>query len=81
MHLTTFIETQFKGRMMLMPPFAYTQSMDLTEQWLQHCHSDLSAASFKHVFFLTTDAAWTSIKIDGEVIWCHRFRLKAWTHN
>lgn len=68
MHLTTFIETQFKGRMMLMPPFAYTQSMDLTEMGAT-LSGDLSVAPFKHVFFLTTDAAWTSIKVDGEVIW------------
>ena len=30
MYLSTFIENQFKGRMMLLPPFSYTQSMDLT---------------------------------------------------
>ena len=29
MHLTSFIETQFKGRIMLTPPFSYTQSTDL----------------------------------------------------
>ena len=32
MHLSTFIETQFKGRMMLLPPFTYTQSTDL-QKW------------------------------------------------
>ena len=68
MHLTTFIETQFKGRMMLMPPFAYTTSTDLTEM-AATLSRDLSVAPFKHVFFLTTDAAWTSIKVDGEMIW------------
>ncbi|MBO0586572.1 DUF2487 family protein [Sporosarcina sp. E16_8] len=68
MHLTMFIETQFKGRMMLMPPFAYTTSTDLTEM-AATLSRDLSVAPFKHVFFLTTDSAWTSIKVDGEVIW------------
>lgn len=67
-HLTTFIETQFKGRMMLMPPFAYTQSMDLAEM-AETLSRDLSTAPFKHIFFLTTDSAWTSIEIDGEMIW------------
>lgn len=68
MHLTTFIETQFKGRMMLMPPFAYTTSTDLTEM-AATLSRDLSESPFKHVFFLTTDSAWTSIKVDGEMIW------------
>ncbi len=68
MHLTTFIETQFKGRMMLMPPFAYTQSVDLKEM-ASTLSRDLLAAPFKHVFFLTTDSAWTSLEMDGEVIW------------
>ncbi|KAA0966127.1 DUF2487 family protein [Sporosarcina sp. ANT_H38] len=68
MHLTTFIETQFKGRIMLMPPFAYTKSMDLIEL-AATLSGDLSMSPFKHVFYLTTDSAWTSIKIDGEVIW------------
>ncbi len=68
MHLTTFIETQFKGRMMLMPPFAYTPSTDLTDL-ATTLSRDLLAAPFKHVFFLTTDSAWTSIKVEGEVIW------------
>ena len=68
MHLTTFIETQFKGRMMLMPPYAYTQSMNLPEM-ATTLTRDLSLAPFKYVFFLTTDSAWTSIEIEGEVIW------------
>ena len=76
MHLTTFIETQFKGRMMLMPPFAYTQSMDLREM-AGTLAQDISATSFKHVFFLTTDSAWTSIKMDGEVIWLPSIPLES----
>ncbi|NYF24513.1 DUF2487 family protein [Sporosarcina sp. JAI121] len=76
MHLTTFIETQFKGRMMLMPPFAYTQSMDLTEM-AATLSQDLSVASFKYVFFLTTDSKWTSIEMDGEVIWLPSIPLES----
>ena len=76
MHLTTFIETQFKGRMMLMPPFAYTQSMDLTEL-AATLSRDFAAAPFKHVFFLTTDVTWTSLKLDGEVIWLPSIPLES----
>ena len=76
MHLTTFIETQFKGRMMLMPPFAYTQSMDLQEM-AATLSRDISVSTFKHVFFLTTDSAWTSIEMDGEVIWLPSIPLES----
>lgn len=76
MHLTAFIETQFKGRMMLMPPFAYTQSMDL-QVMAELLSQDISTASFKHVFFLTTDSAWTNIKIGGEVIWLPSIPLES----
>ena len=76
MHLTTFIEMQFKGRMMLMPPFAYTQSMDLTEL-ATTLSRDFAAAPFKHIFFLTTDAAWTNLKLAGEVIWLPSIPLES----
>ncbi len=76
MHLATFIETQFKGRMMLMPPFAYTQSTDLQAMAVT-LSQDVSTASFKHVFFLTTDSAWTSIELGGEVIWLPSIPLES----
>ena len=68
MHLTLFIETQFKGRIMLMPPFSYTQSTDLGEME-RTISSDLNLTHFKYVFLLTTDSAWTSIETDGQLIW------------
>ncbi|WP_342512206.1 DUF2487 family protein [Sporosarcina sp. FSL K6-1522] len=76
MHLTTFIETQFKGRMMLMPPFTYTASMNLTDM-AKLLSQDLSATSFKHVFYLTTDSAWTSIDMTGEVVWLPSIPLES----
>ena len=51
MHLSTFIENQFKGRMMLIPPFTYTQSMDL-EAMAETLSKDISLMDFKHVFYL-----------------------------
>ncbi len=76
MHLANFIETQFKGRMMMMPPFAYTPSMNL-EVMAGTLSSDLSLTSFKHVFYLTTDSAWTSIELEGEVIWLPSIPLES----
>ncbi|WP_432359043.1 DUF2487 family protein [Sporosarcina sp. UB5] len=68
MHLTSIIETQFKGRMMFAPPFAYTSSTD-QQQMAQTTLREFSDTSFKHVFFLTTDHAWKTIELPGQVVW------------
>lgn len=68
MHLASLIETQFKGRMMFAPPFAYTAETDL-QQMAQTTLQEFSTTTFKHVFFLTTDHAWVSMELPGQVIW------------
>jgi Protein of unknown function (DUF2487) len=68
MHLASLFETQFKGRMMFAPPFAYTSATDLPLM-AQTTFQEFSDTTFKHVFFLTTDHAWTSIDLPGQVIW------------
>lgn len=68
MHLASLIETQFKGRMMFTPPFAYTAATDL-QQMAQTTFQEFYDTTFKHVFFLTTDHAWTSLELPGQVIW------------
>jgi len=67
-NVTTFIETQFKGRIMLMPPFSYTESVDLEEMG-SLLSKDLSAMNFKYIFYITTDVNWKSVELPGEVIW------------
>ncbi|MHA6259649.1 DUF2487 family protein [Sporosarcina sp. CAU 1771] len=76
MHLTTFIETQFKGRIMLLPPFSYTQTTDL-DILGQTLSKDFSEMAFKYVFFLTTDSAWTGIDMQGEMIWLPSIPLES----
>lgn len=76
MHLSSFIEAQFKGRIMLSPPFTYTQSTDLVT-FSETLSKDIALLEFKHVFYITTDANWTSITIDGEVIWLPSIPLES----
>ncbi|MFS0576750.1 DUF2487 family protein [Sporosarcina sp. 179-K 3D1 HS] len=76
MHLTMFVESQFKGRMVLVPPFSYTPSVDM-EQMGKAWGDDLSQMPFKHIFFLTTDPAWTSIELKGQVIWLPAIPLES----
>lgn len=76
MHLSTFMETQFKGRMMVLPPFTYTQSINL-ESMSETLREDLQQMDFKHVFYLTTDREWTSVSVHGEVIWVPSIPLES----
>lgn len=76
MHLSSFIENQFKGRIMLSPPFTYTQSTDL-ETMAGTLSKDIALLGFKHVFYITTDANWTSSTIEGEVIWLPSIPLES----
>lgn len=76
MHLSNFIETQFKGRMMMMPPFTYTQSTSLVEMG-KTLQEDLQQLEFKHVFYLTTDRAWTEVDMYGEVLWIPSIPLES----
>ncbi|CAM3056963.1 DUF2487 domain-containing protein [Filibacter tadaridae] len=76
MYLTTFLETQFKGRMMLMPPFIYTQSTNLST-FSETLTVDLADMPFKHIFFITTDAQWLSVEIKGQVIWLPSIPLES----
>lgn len=76
MYLSTYLETQFKGRMMLMPPFTYTQSTDLKEM-ANVLAIDFEKLPFKHVFYLTTDRNWNELKLDGELIWLPSIPLES----
>lgn len=68
MNLSMFIEKQFKGRMMFLPPVGYTPSANL-EQMANTLSDDLAQSPFKHVFYLTTDSNWTSVEVQGTLIW------------
>lgn len=76
MHLTNFIETQFRGRMMALPPFTYTQSTDLQNMG-NTLSEDFKLMEFKHVFYLTTDREWTNVDLAGELIWLPSIPLES----
>ncbi|KGR88528.1 hypothetical protein CD30_18200 [Ureibacillus massiliensis 4400831 = CIP 108448 = CCUG 49529] len=76
MSLTAFIEQQFKGRLMLMPPFSYTEETkdDLS---LVNLKEAFENAGFKHVLFITCDHYWTSYNEDLDVIWLPSIPLES----
>lgn len=74
--LTNFIEQQFKGRIVMLPPMLYTDANNATEL-LNAIHQELEKAGFKFVFFMTSDHAWTQNKEQKEVIWLPSIPLES----
>ena len=71
--LTGEMERQFKGRLMLLPPFAYLQSTDIQDyksevaKWTSH----LSMQGFKHIFLMTSDSEWRKVEeeLQSTLLW------------
>lgn len=66
--LANVIENQFKGRIVLFPSFSYTRSQDkqsVFESWQE----ELNKASFKHIFYVTSDREWSTMGEEQSIIW------------
>lgn len=68
--LANVIENQFKGRIVLFPSFSYTKRQDkqsVFEAWQE----ELNKASFKHIFYVTSDREWSTMGEDEDknIIW------------
>ena len=76
MGLTNFIEQQFKGRLMVMPPFTY---FDEKQEMLNIdlIHQQLLVSGFKHIFFITCDNLWVKCNNSLEVIWLPAIPLES----
>ncbi|MFC3211430.1 YpiF family protein [Planomicrobium okeanokoites] len=66
--LTAMLEKQFKGRILLFPPVAYTKNAD-RNRLSDEISSEMEKAGFKHVFYMTTDAEWRSVEELKNVLW------------
>lgn len=68
MSLTAFIEQQFKGRLMLIPPISYTEEIKENFDVIKLKES-IQKGGFKHVLFVTCDHEWTSMNDAIDVLW------------
>lgn len=75
MSLTSFTEQQFKGRVMLFPPFSYFEE-DKNLQYIQNIKEKIEKFGFKHVVFITCDHFWTTIP-DMKVVWLPAIPLES----
>ncbi|MCA1054629.1 YpiF family protein [Rossellomorea aquimaris] len=70
--LTFHLERQFKGRMIITPPFTYLMGgsgaeIDAVKKW----ETLLKESGVKHVFFLTSDSEWkrSEQELEDQLIW------------
>lgn len=76
MALTVFIEQQFKGRLLMTPPFSYIHSFKEMIDPIT-IQAELKNAGLKHVIFMTCDADWVN-KFPGiVVIWLPAIPLES----
>lgn len=75
MSLTSFVEQQFKGRILLFPPFSYFEEMK-NEEFAKNIQEKIKDFGFKYVVFITCDHFWTTIQ-DLDVIWLPAIPLES----
>jgi hypothetical protein len=71
--LTGYLERQFTGRLLLLPPFTYLKSKngESTISDLKDWEADLVKGEVKHIFYITSEIDWRSWEeeLTGTVIW------------
>ena len=70
--LTSQLERQLQGRILLIPGFSYIKksTSDPLEN-LKEWEAELMDKQFKHVFYVTSDSDWRQLdtKLEGTVLW------------
>lgn len=71
--LTTYLERQFTGRLLLAPPFTYLKSDNQEDilQQLKKWEENIEKSEFKHIFYITTEIDWKNFEkeLNGSLIW------------
>jgi hypothetical protein len=69
--LVTFLEKQFKGRLLVTPPYAYLPDRDESVNDAAEWTGRLKKAGFKHIFLFTSDSKWKEWEKEtgAAVIW------------
>ncbi|WP_404346612.1 YpiF family protein [Sutcliffiella horikoshii] len=67
------LERQFKGRVILLPPFSYIES-DQPENKVEQLNNlslHIKENNIKHVFLMTSDSSWSQQEqqLEGKLVW------------
>ena len=79
--LTNYLEKQFTGRILLLPPFTYIKDDDITEnaKSLKNWEEHLQRSEMKHIFYITSESDWKKQEeqLSGTLIWLPSLPLDA----
>ncbi|MFP7297850.1 YpiF family protein [Neobacillus niacini] len=71
--LTSYLERQFTGRLLLLPPFTYLKNERPEETFLEvkKWEENIVKNEFKHIFYITSESDWKLYEKDlsGSLIW------------
>lgn len=71
--LTSHLERQFTGRLILFPPFTYLKNdkSDKVLSDLQNWGETIAKSEFKHIFYITSEVEWRAQEneLGGSLIW------------
>ncbi|WP_310171266.1 YpiF family protein [Neobacillus niacini] len=71
--LTSYLERQFTGRILLFPPYTYLKNerIENTMSELKKWEENIKNSELKHIFFITSEIEWKSQeeKLNGSLIW------------
>ncbi|WP_404428358.1 YpiF family protein [Sutcliffiella horikoshii] len=67
------LERQFKGRVILLPPFSYVQTDQAEKKvaQLNNLSLHIKENNIKHVFLMTSDSSWSQQEqqLEGKLVW------------
>ncbi|UAL45754.1 YpiF family protein [Sutcliffiella horikoshii] len=67
------LERQFKGRVILLPPFSYveTDQAEKKVEQLNNLSLHIKENNIKHVFLMTSDSSWSQNEqqLEGKLVW------------
>jgi hypothetical protein len=71
--LTSYLERQFTGRLLLLPPFTYLKSdhPEYIIQQMKKWEENIEKNEFKHIFYITSESDWKIYEkeLTGSLIW------------
>lgn len=71
--LTSYLERQFTGRLVLIPPFTYLkdEANDNSINDLKKWEEKIVKNEFKHIFYITSESEWKSEEkqLSGSLVW------------
>ncbi|MEH7254850.1 YpiF family protein [Neobacillus niacini] len=71
--ITNYLERQFTGRLLLLPPFTYIKNNDPVEvlSELKNWEENIEGNEFKHIFYITSESDWKMVEnqLAGSLIW------------